>query len=86
MPPRLSDRCKRFLARCFVSAPSGRATARELLSDPWIAAAAVPVGDSDAPAPAAAAGAARARPAVTLRMAELRGAEAAAASRLTATA
>jgi serine/threonine protein kinase len=50
VPAHLSDRCKRFLARCFVVAPSGRATARELLTDPWILAAALPpLGGVDGP-------------------------------------
>ena len=71
VPAHLSDGCKRFLARCFCVNPAERASARALLSDPWIATAAVPFaeggGGGDAGGPARGKG---------IRMDELRGRDA----------
>uniref|UniRef100_A0A915CBK4 mitogen-activated protein kinase kinase kinase n=1 Tax=Parascaris univalens TaxID=6257 RepID=A0A915CBK4_PARUN len=36
IPERLSERCKRFILRCFDADPQKRATAAELLADPFI--------------------------------------------------
>ncbi|KHN79208.1 Mitogen-activated protein kinase kinase kinase 15 [Toxocara canis] len=36
IPERLSERCKRFILRCFEADPQKRATAAELLADPFI--------------------------------------------------
>ena len=37
IPQHLSPACQRFLARCFALNPANRATASELLDDPWLA-------------------------------------------------
>ena len=42
-PEHLSPLCKAFLSRCFVAAPSDRASAAELLDDPWLQSASVVV-------------------------------------------
>ena len=37
IPEHLSDNCKAFLGRCFVMNPDHRASAADLLADPWLA-------------------------------------------------
>jgi serine/threonine protein kinase len=36
IPDHLSEECKAFLGRCFAQLPDDRASAAELLHDPWI--------------------------------------------------
>ena len=37
IPEHLSEQCKAFLIRCFAQRPDDRASAEELLLDPWLA-------------------------------------------------
>ncbi len=37
IPDHLSLSCRRFLARCFEASPAARASASDLLTDPWLA-------------------------------------------------
>ena len=36
IPKHLSEQCKAFLVRCFAQRPDDRASAEELLRDPWL--------------------------------------------------